>query len=120
MAPTNKIFRHAQLERICLEFPHGLRFEDAYFVVCYLAACRSIYFIDDKLYFYIRHANSTMSDVWSEESEQDYASDHLEIAIKIHEFLTEHQLIEKYNKVYWRLFLEYLLFDHHNGEQMMI
>lgn len=105
LSSTNKIFRKSILDRYHLTFPAGRRFEDAYFCVAYFCASKTAYYINQQLYNYIRHAGSIMSETWSKDNTaNDHAIDHLHIAFMLYDFLEQHELLAKYNTLYWRFF----------------
>lgn len=116
LAPTNKIFRRKLIQNFGLEFPVGRRFEDAYFCVAYLCASQSAYYLNERLYNYVRHAGSAMSNTWSKKSGEDFAIDHLYIAFLLWEFLEQHELLEKWEKLYWRLFADFEAFALRNSK----
>ncbi len=115
LSPTNKIFRRALLRQYDLRFPEDLFYEDAYFCAAYFCISQYVYFLPEQLYHYIRHPHSTMSDTWSKR-QADHAIDHLTIAIKLYDFLAQHQLIQQYNVVFWQLFLQFLHFALRNSK----
>lgn len=102
-----KIFRRDLIEAHSVRFPEGLLYEDAYFCVAYLAISPDIYFFPERLYNYIRHHKSTMSNTFSSNSSADTAIDHLRIAFAIYDFFTEQDLLSKYNALFWQLFLSF-------------
>ena len=110
----NKIFRKSIIDKYQLRYPEGLFYEDAYFCVAYFCVSRKIYYLNERLYNYIRHNNSTMSNTWSSDKDQDLAIDHLHIAFRLYDFLEQHQLLSKYNELFWQLFyaFEYFAVDH--------
>lgn len=105
LAPSNKLFRRAVIEHIELRFPEGLYYEDAYFCVAYLCAVRKVYFLNRSLQFYVRHENSTMSNTWSGDKSKDHAIDHLYVAFRLYDFLCERRLLERWENLYWRVFI---------------
>ena len=116
LAPTNKIFKKKILEENDIRFPENLRYEDAYFCVAYFCCSNYAYYVNEKLYQYIRHENSTMSDTWSKDAENDPAIEHLYIAFRLFDFLIKRSLIDKYNELYWELFYSFELFAINNSK----
>ena len=110
LSPTNKIFRKSIISEHNIRFPEGLYYEDAYFCSAYLCCSNSIYYLNEKLYNYIRHKKSTMSNTFSSKVDKDPAIDHLYIAFKLFGFLEENGLLEKYNNLFWQLFYSFELF----------
>lgn len=116
LSPTNKIFKKKVILDNEIYFPENLYYEDAYFCVAYFCCCRYVNFINDRLYNYIRHEKSTMSDTWSTDTEKDPAIDHLYIAFELFEFLKKKSLIDNYNELYWNLFYSFELFALSNSK----
>lgn len=116
LSSTNKIFRKSMLDQYQLEFPEGKRFEDAYFCSAYFCASQTVFFLNKQLYNYVRHAGSIMSQTWSKETTNDHAIDHLYIAFMLYDFLEKHQLLEKYNDLYWQYFAAFEDFALRNSK----
>lgn len=115
LAPTNKIFRKSLLKRYSIEFPEGLRYEDAYFCMAYFFVSKTVFYLNERLYHYVRHQHSTMSQTWSD-SHTDFAIDHLYIAFRLYDFLSEHQLLETYGESFWQCFYAYESFALDNSK----
>lgn len=115
-APTNKIFRKSLLDKYQIRFPDGLRYEDAYFCAAYFCVCKTAYYVNERLYNYIRHKNSIMSQTWSSKQGVDPAIDHLVIAFCLYDFLEKHNLLEVYCQLYWSLFYSFLRFAIMNSK----
>lgn len=109
-APVNKIFKKELINEYNLEFPENLKYEDAYFCSAYFCVSKKVYYINERLYNYVRHAGSIMSQTWSDDKNTDYAIDHLEIAFKLYDFLAQYGLLNKYPQLYWRIFESFLRF----------
>ena len=116
LAPSNKLFRRAVIEHVGLRFPEGLYYEDAYFCVAYLCAVRKVYFLNRSLQFYVRHENSTMSNTWSGDKSKDHAIDHLHVAFRLYDFLRERRLLERWENLYWRVFIVFGYFAIENSK----
>lgn len=116
LSSTNKIFRKSILEQYQLVFPEGKRFEDAYFCSAYFCASQTAFFLNKQLYNYVRHTGSIMSQTWSKETANDHAIDHLHIAFMLYDFLEQHQLLEKYNDLYWQYFTAFEDFALRNSK----
>lgn len=116
LAPTNKIFKKSLLDRYKIRFPANLHFEDAYFCVAYFCLCETAFYVNQRLYNYIRHAHSTMSDTWSNRSDHDFAIEHLYIAFELYDFLKQHGLLQRYNDLYWRYFNSFEFFALSNSK----
>lgn len=113
---ANKIFRRSLLDQYSLQFPAGLRFEDAFFCTAYLMLSKKIFFVNKRLYNYVRHNNSIMSQTWSTQSNVDKAIDHTTIAIKLYDFLQQNHLLDDHIELYWQLFESFLSFSIVNSK----
>lgn len=103
LAPTNKIFRKTVIENNNISFPEGHRYEDAYFCVAYMCCSRDAYYLNKRLYNYVRRENSFMSTTWSK-GQADVAIEHLTIAFLLFDFLEKKELLGRYNQLFWRFF----------------
>ncbi len=105
----NKIFRKSILEQNQIQFPDDLQVaEDAYFCTTYLCVSHTIYYLNERLYNYVRHDGSLTSlTLVSYGDKRDFAIDHLYSAMQIFEFLKAHELIGTYNKFFWHFFAGY-------------
>lgn len=104
-SPTNKMFRRDLLDKYDLRFPEGLHYEDAYFCAAYLFICKSVYYLNEQLYTYVRRPGSIMSNTWSKDSKNDTSLDHLYIAFQLFDFMKEHNLLDEYNTMFWQHFI---------------
>lgn len=116
LSPTNKIFRKSIIEKYQIRYPEGLYYEDAYFCPAYLCSSKNIFYLNERLYNYIRHENSTMSNTFSSKVDKDLAINHLYIAFRLFDFLTLNNLIDKYNDLFWQLFYSFELFALNNSK----
>lgn len=115
-SPTNKIFRKEVLDRNNIRFPEGLYYEDAYFCIAYLCSSKTIFFLNKRLYNYIRHKDSIMSTTFSKKEAKDYSIDHIYIISKVYDYLKERRVLDKYNSLFWRLFFLYELAAINNSK----
>ncbi len=113
VSPCNKIFRRELLDRYSISFPEGLKYEDAYFHNAYLTFARTINFVNEKLYHYRRRAGSTMSQTFRKEG--SISADHLGIALKLHEFFSKWEVLEKRYPYFCRFFLNYVRHSQHHS-----
>lgn len=114
LSVADKIFRKSTLHKYQLRFPPGLRFEDAYFCPAYFFVSSKIYFVEERLYNYIRRNNSIMSQTWSGNT-VDKAIDHTIVAIQLFEFLEKHGKLAGHADIYWQLFEAFLAFSITNS-----
>lgn len=108
MSVCNKIFRREIIQEYKIKFPDGLNYEDAYFVNAYLFASKNMFFMSDKLYFYLRHGGSIMVDTFNGKS--GISIDHLKIAIALCDFIECNGLFNKNKDYMVRTFFDYLCF----------
>lgn len=112
----NKMFLREAVENRGVEFPEGLRFEDAYFVNAYGLTSRSAYFLPPEVhvYNYVRRAGSTMATTFGNAGS---AKDHLTVAFELFDFLEMHELAEQYGSYYMRLLDSYATFAFRHTEE---
>lgn len=115
LAPTNKIFRKSVIKANNLQFPEGHRYEDAYFCVAYMCCSTSAYYLNKRLYNYVRRENSFMSTTWTK-GQADVAIEHLVIAFLLFDFLQKQGLLERYNQLFWRFFEAFEAFAINNSK----
>lgn len=114
LSAANKVFRKSILHKYQLEFPAGLRFEDAYFCTAYFLVSNTAYFVEERLYNYVRRNNSIMSQTWSGNG-ADKAIDHTVVAVRLFEFLEKNKKLEGHAEVYWQMFEAFLVFSLTNS-----
>lgn len=115
LAPTNKIFRKTIIEKNGLRFPEGHRYEDAYFCVAYMCCSKNAYYLNRRLYNYVRRENSFMSTTWTK-GQADVAIEHLVIAFLLFDFLEQKELLGRYNQLFWRFFEAFEAFAINNSK----
>ncbi len=96
----NKIFRMKSLKENEIKFPEKLgTAEDYYFYSVYMSVSKSIYFLNKKLYEYVRHEGSTMSSNFNKEK---MSVDDLLVAEKIFEFYKKTGFLKSHKNLFWR------------------
>lgn len=105
----NKIFRRDLIEKYQLEFPEKLNNEDYYFYNAYMSIARTCYFLNRKLYKYVRHEGSIMSDNFKKAI---YSPDHLLVAEKLFAFYKQNNYIERHTDLFWTQFSESFWFSY--------
>lgn len=105
VAPTNKIFQKDIIKKYQIRFPEGRSYEDSFFCYTYFCTGKTIYYLHERLYNYVRHEGSTMANTWSKDVERDVAIDHLLNGMDFYEFLKQNQLLEEYSDLFWDRFL---------------
>lgn len=91
VSACNKIFRQSLINKYDLHFPEGLLYEDYYFTKSYMLLSKSMFFVDEKLYNYLRRDNSIMTNTFSGNSR---ALDHMKIYLWLFD-----DYIAKYNLI---------------------
>ncbi len=112
----NKLFRKSLIEKYDLTYPEGLCYEDAYFVVAYFCISQTIYYLNERLYNYIRRDNSIMSNTWSNKQAKDTAIDHLYEAFRLYDFFQAYQLWPRYAELFWQMYLRFASFAVENSK----
>ena len=111
----NKIFRIELIRKHGIEFPEGLNNEDYYFYNAYMSVARTIFFITQKMYKYIRHEDSIMSDTFDKSAD---SSDHLLIAMKLFDFYKKNEFLISHTDFFWNQFSESYWFSYeHSAKQ---
>ena len=77
-----------------------------------MSVARTIFYIDQKLYKYIRHEGSIMSESFDKNTN---SSDHLKIAIKLFEFYKTSGFLVKHKDLFWHQFLESYWFSYEHS-----
>lgn len=116
LSSTNKIFRKSILDEYKITFPEGLRFEDAYFCVMYMCVCKNAFYLNKRLYNYVRRSDSIMSQTWSKQNHEDHAIDHLYIAFRLYDALKSAGLLTARSNLYWRFFEAFEAFAINNSK----
>lgn len=96
---VNKIFRMSIIKKYKLQFPDGLNNEDFYFYNAYMSVSELISFVNQRLYNYVRHSESIMSENFDAEK---LSMDHLLVAEKLFDFYKETGFLEKHKNLFWK------------------
>lgn len=108
----NKIFRKDLIKKYKLEFPEKLNNEDYYFYNAYMSIAKTCYFLNRKLYKYIRHEGSIMSENFDKNI---YSPDHLLVAEKLFAFYRGNDYIAKHTDLFWMQFSESFWFSYNHS-----
>lgn len=95
------LFKRAIINQYKLRYPNGLNYEDAYWHWVYFPLCKSITFIKEPVYSYIRRPDSIMSQTF--ENKEQLAIQHLYIFEKIYDFYLSKGLLQKREEAVLRL-----------------
>ncbi len=112
----NKIYKKSKLQEHQLEYPVGLKYEDAYFFKMYMLWAKNITFIDKQLYNYRRRVGSIMNQTLKKCDNS--AIDHLKIAIACFDYMKKHKKYDNNSKYFWSsIFVTYFNYAHwHAGK----
>lgn len=108
----NKIFRMDLIKKFKISFPEKLNNEDYYFYNAYMSIAKTCYYLNRKLYKYIRHDGSIMSDMFDKNL---YSPDHLLVAKKLFSFYKRTGFLDKHTDLFWTQFLESFWFSYNNS-----
>lgn len=108
----DKIFRMDLIKEYNIEFPVKLNNEDYYFYNAYMSIAETIFFINQKLYKYIRHEDSIMSENFEGNT---YSPDHLLVAKKLFAFYKKNGFLKKHTDFFWNQFSESYWFSHEHS-----
>ena len=110
----NKIFRKSIIEKYGISFPEQLNNEDYYFYNAYMSVSKKAYFVNEKLYYYIRHDDSIMSDNFDGDI---YSPDHLLIAQKLFSFYEKNGFLKEHMNLFWTQFVESFWFSYNHSSK---
>lgn len=110
----NKIFKMSIIKKYGINFPEKIKNEDYYFFNAYMSIAKNIYFVNQKLYIYIRHTDSIMSDYFKKKS---YSPDHLLVAMKLFEFYRKNNFMEEHKNLFWMQFSESFWFSYEHSSK---
>lgn len=99
----NKLFRKSVLDRYGIVF-EKIWYEDFAFVMQYLCVIDNVYYIQDKLYNYLRHHGSIMSETFVRTPR---SIDHLYGIDYLYDFLVRHKILGKHEDMLTKLFVSY-------------
>lgn len=96
----NKIFRMDLLKKYDINFPEKIGTgEDFYFYSAYMSVSKSMYFLNQKLYCYVRREGSTMSENFIGEK---LSVDDILIAEKLFHFYKKTGFLKNHKNLFWR------------------
>ena len=114
VSACNKIFRMDVIKKYNINFPDGLNNEDYYFYNAYMSVSTNAYYVNEKLYCYVRHAESIMSDNFDQ---NQYSPDHLLVAEALFKFYKKNHFLEKHANLFWLQFTESFWFSYYHSAQ---
>ena len=95
----NKIFKKAIIDEYKISFPDGRENDDDCFILQYMSVANNINFIENKLYNYLRRADSIIGKISNKTSKAIF--DKLYISKIYHDFLHKHNLFENKKHVFF-------------------
>ncbi len=101
----SKLFKKEIIEKFQIDFPEDLVYEDSGFMWKYFSVSRNIFFIEDKLYNYLRRSDSILSKTFNKDSL--IALDFLKVSFNYYDFLQKWNLYNKYELMFWILFEDF-------------
>ena len=110
----NKIFRTEIIKKHNICFPDGLNNEDFYFYNAYMSVAKSIYFVDQRLYNYIRHEGSIMSSNFAADKK---SLDHLIVAEKLFNFYKKTGFLKQHKELFWRQWIASFWFSYRSSDK---
>ena len=105
----NKIFKTELIQKYDIRFPKDLNNEDYYFCNAYMSVAKTAFYLNQKLYQYIRHEGSIMADYFDKDS---YSPDHLLVAMKLFDFYEKNGFINQHKDLFWWQFSESYSFSY--------
>lgn len=104
---SNKIFRKSIIDRYGISFSRIL-FEDFQFSMQYMAVSENVYYLKDKLYYYLRRDGSTMSQTFNR---TERAIDHMYAYGNLADFIYANRLQEEHGRMLYKLFISSYMFS---------
>ncbi|MFR1672996.1 MAG: glycosyltransferase family 2 protein, partial [Candidatus Gastranaerophilaceae bacterium] len=99
----NKIYRLSIIKDNNIRFAEGFHYEDFAFFWQYSVMCKTVYYVKDKLYNYLRREGSIMAATFKKSS--DKVIDHLKMSDVIYDFWINKGLYEEHKSAFKELFL---------------
>lgn len=94
----NKIYKMSIIREFGIVFPKGLNSEDHCFYCEYMSVSRTIYFLNQRLYNYVRREKSIMSDNFDGEK---LSVDDIKVAEKIFQFYKKTGFLRRHKNLFW-------------------
>ena len=95
----NKIFKMDIINQNDVSFPEGLNNEDFYFYNAYMSVSDLAYFLNEKLYNYVRQEGSIMSNIYIG---KESSWDHLIVAERLFDFYKKTGFLAEHTNLFWR------------------
>lgn len=98
----NKIFKMELIKQYEIDFPTGYEHDDTCFYWQYMCVSQTVYFLNEKLYNYLRRDNSIMGKMYKRTNKSTY--DFLYSLEHFYHFLERNQLLEKFRGFLFSLY----------------
>lgn len=108
----DKLFKAELINKYKIDFPNKLNNEDYYFYNAYMSVAKTVFFVNQKLYTYIRHEDSIMSENFERNS---YSPDHLLVAQELFKFYCKTGFINNHTDFFWAQFSESYWFSYEHS-----
>lgn len=108
----DKIFRMDLIKKYGIRFPKKLNNEDYYFYNAYMSVAQTIFFVNRKMYKYIRREGSIMSENFEANK---YSPDHLLVAKKLFAFYKKNGFLKMHTDLFWNQFSESFWFSYEHS-----
>lgn len=109
-AVWNKVVRRNIIEKYKLRYPEGVIFEDLCFCACLYPLINNVNMLEDKLYFYMQRADSTMGIARSKSSEK--SMDALRGIAPMYNFYKKNNLLASAMETYEAFFIKFVKVSH--------
>lgn len=116
VSSCNKLFRKSILDKYDIRFDH-IRYEDFAFTVKYLSVSKTVWYVKDKLYNYLRRANSIMNDTFKG---TPYSIDHLYSYNYVYEFMVKNNILDEHKDCMTNFFISCYWFSVNHGTEEII
>lgn len=95
----DKIFRVDTIKKNQILFPLGLNNEDYYFYNAYMSVSKTAFYVEEKLYNYVRRQGSIMSENFEAENK---SMDHLKVAEELFWFYERTNFLIGHKNLFWK------------------
>ena len=119
VAVWNKIFRRSIINKYDIHFPGHMRCEDVYFTIAYLMMSKNIYFIKEKIYYYVHHKGSISVQMRQKNKHMHAALDNFKVVVRLFDDYVRRYDLLKQRKPYitWLLNMKIWCACNDCGEQ---
>lgn len=105
----NKIFKKSTIDQYNIVFPESLNHDDNGFFYCYLCVSQKIYFLNEKLYNYIRRSGSSITSITSNKKNDNYTLLNFHF---VYDFMKRHNIVDENKYFFLEKYLGIFLWDY--------